>query len=268
MKLETKNIWLLLFFCGVLISAQPITTLSQKLHIDAADETGLTVLMQAAQDGDAKEIEKILSKKANLEVKDQYGWTALMYAVAAQDISKVMALLKADVNTTDNRGNTPLMLAAMGDKSEIVKLLLSNGANVNATNKKGATAFSYAKVKGSSESVILLEKASETGIELSKSDIPDKIAPIDQPPTPINPNEARPSYTKKAQQNLITGKVRLRILVGDNGTIKKIKVISGLPYGLSEEAVRAASRLKFTPAMNEGKPIEYWRATFMEFKIY
>ncbi len=269
MKVETKNIWLLLFFCG-LVLAQPIITLSQESNVDTKDETGLTVLMQAAQDGDAKEIKKILAKQANLEVKDQYGWTALMYAVAAQDVSKVKALLKvsADVKTSDNRGITPLMLAALGDKSEITKLFLSKGANVNATNNKGATALSYAKGKGNSEIVSLLEKAGGTGIELNKSDIPDKIAPIDQTPKPLNLSDARPTYTEEARQNNVTGKVRLRILVGNDGTIKKIKVVSGLPYGLSEQAVRAASRLKFNSAMNEGKPIEYWTSTYMTFIIY
>jgi TonB family protein len=248
MKFETKNIWLLLFFCGLITLVQPIIILSQELNVDAKDETGLTVLMQAAQDGDAKEIKKILAKQANLEIKDQYGWTALMYAVAAQDVSKVKALLKnsADVNITDNRGITPLMLATLREKSEIAKLLLSKGANVNATNKKGATALSYAKGKGNTEIVSLLEKAGGTGIELSKSDIPDKIAPIDQTPKPLNLSEARPNYTEEARQKGVTGEVRLRILVGDDGTIKKIKVISGLPYGLSEQAVRATSWLMGT----------------------
>jgi TonB family protein len=248
MKFETKNIWLLLFFCGLITLVQPIIILSQELNVDAKDETGLTVLMQAAQDGDAKEIKKILAKQANLEIKDQYGWTALMYAVAAQDVSKVKALLKnsADVNITDNRGITPLMLATLREKSEIAKLLLSKGANVNATNKKGATALSYAKGKGNTEIVSLLEKAGGTGIELSKSDIPDKIALIDQTPKPLNLSEARPNYTEEARQKGVTGEVRLRILVGDDGTIKKIKVISGLPYGLSEQAVRATSWLMGT----------------------
>lgn len=270
MRLKAKNIWILLFFSGLVILIKPNILLSQELNIDVTDETGLTVLMQAAQDGDVNKIKKILAKQANPEIKDQYGWTALMYAVAAQDISRVKALLKvpADVNTTDNRGFTPLMLVALGDKTEIAKLLLSKGADVNTTNRKGATALSYAKGRGNSEIVNLLEKSGGTGIELNKSDIPDKIAPIDQTPKPLNQSEARPAYTEEARQNGITGEVRLRILVGTDGAIKKIKVVSGLPYGLSEQAVRATSRLKFNPAMNEGKAIEYWISTSMSFSIY
>jgi TonB family protein len=270
MKFKTKNILVTLIFFGLILLAQPIITLSQESDIDAKDETGLTVLMHAAQDADAKEIKKILAKQANLEIKDQFGWTALMYAVASRDVSKVETLLEAsaDVNTTDNRGITPLMLAALGDKVEIVKLLLSKGASVNATNKKGATALSYAKGKGNSIIAKLFEMAGGMGIELNNSDIPDKLAPVDQTPKPLNVRDAIPKYTEEARQNNVAGKVRLRILVGTDGAIKKIKVVSGLPYGLNEQAVRAASKLKFNPAINEGKPVEYWTSTYMTFSIY
>ena len=269
MKFETKNILVTLIFFGLILLAQPIINLSQELDIDAKDETGLTVLMQAVQDADAEEIKKILAKHANLEIKDQFGWTALMYAVASQNVSKVKTLLvaSADVNTTDNRGITPLMLAALGEKVKIVRLLLSKGASVNATNKKGATALSYAKAKGNSKIAKLLEMAGGTGIKLNKSDIPDKLAPVDKTPKPLNLKDAIPKYTEEARRNNVTGKVHLRILVGTDGAIKKIKVISGLPDGLTEQAIRAASKLKFNPAINEGKPVEYWTSISMIFSL-
>ncbi len=110
--------------------------------------------------------------------------------------------------------------------------------------------------------------AGGTGIELNTSDIPDKLAPVDQTPKPLNVRDAIPKYTEEARQNNVAGKVRLRILVGTDGAIKKIKVVSGLPYGLNEQAVRAASKLKFNPAINEGKPVEYWTSTYMFFSIH
>ncbi len=269
MKCKKNDFCTFLLLCGLILFTQPLLTFSQESKIDAKDETGLTVLMQAAQDGDAKEITDLLARRANLEIKNQYGWTALMYAVAAQDASKIKILLEnsADVNTTDNRGFTPLMLAALGDKTEIVELLLSKGANINAVNRKGFAALSYAKGKGNNKIGELLEKSGGTGNVIDKADVPEKIAPIDQLPKPLNLKEARPRYTDEARDRNISGSVRMRVLFGTDGKIKKIKIIEGLPYGLTEEATKAVSKLKVNPAMHEGKPVEYWSVIQMSFRI-
>jgi ankyrin repeat protein len=160
------------------------------------------------------------------------------------------------------------MIAALEGKTEFVKLLLSKGANVNAANKKGATALSYARTKENREIVRLLEKAGGIGIALNKADIPEKLAPIDLLPKQLNRAEAKPIYTEEARRKGITGAVRFRILVGADGTIKKGKLISGLPYGLTEKAADALSKLKVEPGMNEGKPVDYWLAVHYMFQLY
>lgn len=279
MKIETNKISLLLFSCVLMLLAGSFSAFAQQTDINAKDETGLTPLMQAAQDGTPEEIKKLLKKGANPEIKDQYGWTALMYAAAATvavypetkpSTASLKALLaaNAEINISDDRGNTPLMIAAIDNKPEFVKLLLSKGANVNATNKKGATALSYAKAKGNEEIVKLLEKAGGTGIDLDKANVPERLAPIDVLPKRLNPAESRARYTDEARSNNITGTVRFRILVAADGTIKKWKLISGLPFGLTEEAVKALSKIKVNPGMHEGKPVEYWLAVQYSFSIY
>src|SRR6185503_14640879 len=45
----------------------------------------------------------------------------------------------ADVKTRE--GQTPLMVAALGNKADVVKLLVEGGADVNAKNKYGGTAL-------------------------------------------------------------------------------------------------------------------------------
>jgi hypothetical protein len=37
-----------------------------------------------------------------------------------------------------------------------------------------------------------------------------------------------------------------------------IRVASGLPYGLTEQAITAARQIKFTPAMIDGTPVSMW----------
>jgi hypothetical protein len=40
--------------------------------------------------------------------------------------------------------------------------------------------------------------------------------------------------------------------------VENIRVVSGLPYGLTEQAIASARKIKFTPAMKDGKPVSMW----------
>lgn len=260
---------IVLLMPGNHLKALGFNCFEQDVDVNAKDETGLTPLIQAAQDGGLKEMKALLEKGANVNLTDQYGWTALIYSIAKQDSSKIKLLLESspDVNTKDRRGITPLMWAALGGKPEIVKLLLSKGADVNAITKNGATALSFAIAKGHDNIAQLLKKAGGRGPQIDKANVPEWLTPVDQAPKILNPKAGIPAYTEEARRRGVQGIVRLRILFGTDGIIKRIKVISGLPYGLTEEAIRAASRLTATPAMNDGQPIEYWLASQLNFNI-
>ena len=52
-----------------------------------------------------------------------------------------------------------------------------------------------------------------------------------------------------------------------DGDVRRVKVVSGLPDGLTEQAIEAARQAKFKPAMVDGKPVLYWVLLEMEFKI-
>jgi len=66
-------------------------------------------------------------------------------------------------------------------------------------------------------------------------------------------------YPEDLKKAGIEGKVILSILVGTNGTVKKVKVLESSPYDtLDKLAVKAAYKLKFKPALKNGKPISVW----------
>jgi TonB family protein len=67
-----------------------------------------------------------------------------------------------------------------------------------------------------------------------------------------------PRYTEDARKNGITGVVVLKVVFAGNGKVQNIRIISGLPYGLTEQAIIAARQIKFTPAMKNGKPVSMW----------
>src|SRR6185369_4129654 len=84
-------------------------------------------------------------------------------------------------------------------------------------------------------------------------------------PFPIN--APQPRYSDEARNRKTQGAVIMRILVGEDGLVKQIVLTQGLPYGLNEQAALAASNLKFKPATIDGKPIQFWQAVMIEFKL-
>lgn len=64
-----------------------------------------------------------------------------------------------------------------------------------------------------------------------------------------------PSYTKEAIKEKIEGVIILSVIFATDSSVKEIKIIQGLGYGLDEEAIKAASQIKFIPATKDGKPV-------------
>jgi protein TonB len=94
-----------------------------------------------------------------------------------------------------------------------------------------------------------------------------KVYPTGTKPLQIT-SKPRALYTELATKNCIQGTIILKITFFSNGQVGKIKVVKGLPFGLSEQAVEAAKRIKFEPAMKSGKPINVTEKVKYPFTIY
>lgn len=77
-----------------------------------------------------------------------------------------------------------------------------------------------------------------------------------------------PGYTREARRHSTQGVVTLRAILAADEKIKHIEVVKGLPDGLSEKAIEAARRIKFTPARKDGKPVSVWVLVEYRFEIY
>lgn len=77
-----------------------------------------------------------------------------------------------------------------------------------------------------------------------------------------------PAYTEEARQNQLEGTLLLKAIFSADGTIINIKVAAGLPYGLEENAIDAAKRIKFIPAMKDGKFVSTWMQLEYHFNLY
>lgn len=64
-----------------------------------------------------------------------------------------------------------------------------------------------------------------------------------------------PAYTKDARANKIEGSVILVAVLSKTGRVENIRVFEGLPYGLTEQAIKAARKITFAPAMKDGKAV-------------
>jgi TonB family protein len=79
---------------------------------------------------------------------------------------------------------------------------------------------------------------------------------------------AHPEYTELARQNQIEGTIVLECTLTANGRISTIRVVSGLPYGLTERSIAAARRLKFIPAMKDGKYVSISTRLVYKFDLF
>jgi TonB family protein len=84
---------------------------------------------------------------------------------------------------------------------------------------------------------------------------PASISPGDRLTTPRVTHKEKAQYTPKARAKKLQGSVVMNVVFGSFGDINSIRVVRGLPDGLTEKAVEAALKTRFTPGMKDGKPV-------------
>jgi TonB family protein len=79
-------------------------------------------------------------------------------------------------------------------------------------------------------------------------------------------SEVQPVYPLLARQEGIEGDVVLRVVVGTDGAVKKLSVISGHPL-LIQAAIDAVRQWKYTPPLRNGKPVEVKTKITVAFQL-
>lgn len=77
-----------------------------------------------------------------------------------------------------------------------------------------------------------------------------------------------PGFTEEARRNDVRGRVRLRAVLASDGSVKHVLVLEGLPFGISEMCVAAAKRIRFTPAVKNGRPVSQFVMLEYNFNTY
>jgi len=77
-----------------------------------------------------------------------------------------------------------------------------------------------------------------------------------------------PIYTDGARKFGVQGTVILRAVLSRDGQVKDIRVITRLPHGLTQAALTAARRIKFSPALKDGHPVSQYIQLEYNFNLY
>ncbi len=81
-------------------------------------------------------------------------------------------------------------------------------------------------------------------------------------------SKPRAMYTDAARQNQVQGTVTLKVQFLANGLIGTISPVSGLGYGLTEQAMAAARGIRFEPARRNGVAYTTVKTVSYSFTIY
>jgi periplasmic protein TonB len=122
---------------------------------------------------------------------------------------------------------------------------------------------------------ISLDSSSTDGLAVPVA--PKNVAPVASalPPAPAKPkvlvaqktecreelvkaapaSVVRPSYPPQAVAAKVEGKVRLELVVDEQGAVKNARILHGLGHGLDEAALDAAQRTRFRPATRCAQPV-------------
>ena len=95
--------------------------------------------------------------------------------------------------------------------------------------------------------------------------------PIQQMDSSTRPTIAyreKAEYTQEARDNKVEGTVVLSVVFGVDGQISDVRVIRGLPYGLTQKAIEATRKIRFEPAMIDGQPVSVRGELEFQFKLY
>lgn len=95
--------------------------------------------------------------------------------------------------------------------------------------------------------------------EMVEKEKPDTPAQILSKPTP--------SYTKEARRLGVQGQVILKVLLSSEARISRIRVHRGLAAGLTENAIHAACKIRFKPALKNGVAVSRWVTVEYVFRV-
>jgi TonB family protein len=84
---------------------------------------------------------------------------------------------------------------------------------------------------------------------------------------PVKLSGLNPVYPEAARSARIDGIVVLECVIGKDGSVSDVKMLRGLPLGLTESAIAAVKTWNFDPATLHGRPVEVLYILTVRFSL-
>ena len=86
---------------------------------------------------------------------------------------------------------------------------------------------------------------------------------------PIEIRKGTPQYTSEAMRARAQGAITVQCVVQTNGVCTNIRVLRSFnpPFGLDQEAMKAAAQWRFRPGMRRGQPVPVVVTMQIEFAV-
>ena len=98
--------------------------------------------------------------------------------------------------------------------------------------------------------------------------LPPPITPILTEATMLRGSEVQPAYPPSLARQEIEGFAIVRLLIGSDGRVKDVQMVSATEPEFFEATARQAKRYwKFKPATRDGIAVESWRQMTVRFKL-
>jgi TonB family protein len=103
------------------------------------------------------------------------------------------------------------------------------------------------------------------GSPLSAVSTPDRSAPPRASLERISGDA--PRYPKAAREAGLEGTVLLELTISEHGEVVEVRVVQGLPKGLTQAALHAAMTWRFRPVVREGRPVRVVQTVPVAFRL-
>ncbi len=77
----------------------------------------------------------------------------------------------------------------------------------------------------------------------------------------------KPVYTPEARRALTNGTVIVEVIIDEDGCVRKVRELQGLPHGLTESAIEAVQSWVFLPATLDGRPVKVYYVLTVKFQV-
>ncbi len=84
---------------------------------------------------------------------------------------------------------------------------------------------------------------------------------------PVRIFSPQPRYTEDARRAGVEGVVILETVVDETGSVRDVKVLKGLPFGLDQSAVDTVKTWRYEPALRGGEPVAVYFTFTINFSI-